>query len=63
MNFSRTWNAFVYLLIIVAVATLFFNVYSPRESSQSIIITSRWQPGDLIPDTYRLVQGIVTVQS
>ncbi len=39
MNSSWTRNAFVYLLIIVAAAALFFNVYGPRESPQSITIT------------------------
>ncbi len=39
MNSSWTRNAFVYLLIIVAAAALFFNVYGPRESPKSIPIS------------------------
>jgi ATP-dependent Zn protease len=36
-NWSR--NAFVYLLIIVAAATLFINIYQPGEAPQQISLT------------------------
>ncbi len=40
MNSSWSRNAFVYLLIIVAAAALFFNIYGPRETPQNISIST-----------------------
>ncbi len=40
MNTNWTRNAFVYLLIIVAAAALFLNVYRPGETPQSISVSS-----------------------
>ncbi|MBX3001959.1 MAG: ATP-dependent zinc metalloprotease FtsH [Caldilineaceae bacterium] len=39
MNANWTRNAFVYLLIIVAAAALFFNIYRPGETPQAITIS------------------------
>ena len=39
MNANWSRNAFVYLLIIVAAATLFINIYQPGDAPQQISLT------------------------